>query len=318
MAGIEDLFTVSKKDIVARQVDSRTRWVMLRGHEHYRGAIIELAGTRKRLFDDGSTVVLDLESRMRTVVPAEAPRLVSGFADDVWTNGDATLRIQPAGGSFVVLRTHGWRASGADTADIGLEVSAGDHTLRPVRHTGDCFVFRTQTRIDAIDSLRVRSTTLPWAEIGAAPSAGSLGLDIKAVEISDRDTADIDIATALQPVSGTIRPRDVWQRVGFQEGGRFTESAELRGLELAVGPEVAHLVVRTSAAHAGRRLRVLLNGIEVRTIGSSEREVTFRIYRPLREVNRITFVSPGGSIAIESIRLAGATDRTQAGPGLAE
>jgi hypothetical protein len=68
MGDLEDLLDLTEEDIRARYPASKTRWVMLRYHQRYRHVVRELAATRKRLYFDGRTVVLDLAESVSTLV----------------------------------------------------------------------------------------------------------------------------------------------------------------------------------------------------------------------------------------------------------
>ena len=312
------LLNLTEERIRERYPRSKMRWVMLRYHQRYNQLIEELAASRRRLYEDGQSVLLDLAERAVTFRPGEHPEALTGFVDDVWTDGGGVIRSLERGpsGAFVVLHTRGWRPDGEDREAVRLSLWTGGRELKLVDAAEHAFVFRLDPDTPAELDLVIRSSPLDLEAIGAAGPGPALGIDVDAVVITEDGAAVPPIRTLEQPVATQLDPSTVWRRSGFYRGRNWTDgNATLDNLSWSVPEGARTLVLSLHGMLPERRdltlpgVRVLINGIELLPDRASGNDLIFRLYDGLREINRVRILSP----TVSPRDLRNARDRRELG-----
>lgn len=301
MAELRDLFTLTEDRLLSAYPRSKMRWIMLDYHRLYREGVLQLAGSRKRLYADRTTVLLDLAQRVVTAVPAERRQDFDGFRDGVWTTGEGLVsNLGPTHGcSWLALHTRGWHPFSAEPDRIAVEVLADGQPLAPAGAFDRGFLFRVEPPRDRIHTLRLRSTATPPDEVGAAPSSPPLGLDVASVELAtDRESAVLATRSRRQPVEGELAPDAVWDRTGFYDDFGWTDGCGLlTSLAWEVPAGSRRLVLTLHPAHPqgtnpGRLgVRVLVNGVELRTGATTATELRFDLYHGLRRIEEVRVLS---------------------------
>jgi hypothetical protein len=250
------------------------RWEMLRYHRRYRSVVDQLAGSRKRLYQDEDNLVLDLSARSFNVIPTERPDDLEGFVDPYWTNGNALIRNLDyrQGGSFLLLRTMGWHPYGNDAARLGLRVFAENQELDLLRTVADGFLFRVDPARSRVNAIRIVSETLRPGELGAGRRARFLGIDVRAIELGDDpEVLEQPLRNTCQPIAGLVEPAEIWRKHGFFPGGlNWTDGdGSFFALCWPVPEEHRFLVLQMHRAHPFRGdldrlgVRVMVNGIDL-------------------------------------------------------
>jgi hypothetical protein len=297
-----DLLQLTEEHIRDRYPHSRMRWAILRGHERYRGLVDGLAGSRKRLYDDGRRIVLDLAVRASTVVPARSPGRCDGFLEGDWTTGDAVIRglRAPSTPAFVILRSAGRHpAWHGDPSEVGVTVD--DLRLPAVESRLGRRVYRLASPPPGRFALRIRSAAIAPSELGARPDGPALGVDVAQVEVvADPRLASTPIRTLVQAVRGELEVERIWRREGFYPDHGWTDGdGVLEGLEWPVGPGQDELELELYPAHPeGDRpelldIHVSVDGLDLEPVELLPRLVRFRL--------------PPGHGSVHSIRIRSRT-----------
>jgi hypothetical protein len=298
---LADLLQLEAKDIRERYPGSKTRWIMLRGHERYRRLVDDLAASRKRRYSDGRRVVLDLAVPASTVVPRESPERCTGFLPGGWTTGDAMIHglRAPSTPAWVVLRTDrrhpAWRAPDA----AGLVVSVNGRPLPAADHLADALVLRLDDPPAGAFDLRVVSTALPASEVGARPTSPPLGVDVTAVEVvTDPVIAAMPMRTLRQPIVGELEPERVWRRQGFYPDFGWTDGdGRLEGLEWQVAPDDRELELELHPVHPQADhpelldLHVVVDGLDLVPLDIEPRIARFRLPPKLDTIRSVEILS---------------------------
>lgn len=293
MGDLSSILTLTEARIVNHYPRSRTRWVMLRCHQRYREIVRELAGSTKRVYDDGSTIVLDLASRVITLTPEDRRQAPGEFLDGVWSGQRATLRA-PAGArdvAAVVVRTRGWHP---DLDRAGLRVEADGRSLEPASRFGDALLYLAEPPLERVDELVLRVEP-PAA--GREPLPGwveALGVDVQAVELAgDPALAGVPIRCTRQPVADGLEPAMAPIRTGFFADFGWTGArAEMRGFSWPVAGRT-ELILSLHPVHPWRpdwgraRVRLFANSVELRQVGSEGDSLVFGLPPGLREIHRL-------------------------------
>jgi hypothetical protein len=301
--GGESLLNLTPEMITRRYPRSRVRWAMLRNHEDFHATVKELMTTRKRLFDSNDNVLLDLASRVVTVVPGEPRAGLEGFDELGWTDGTGTIRNvtipEPRGSNLLRVRTHGWHPlrSDPDALDPRAFLDGAPMTLVDADASGFLFEFQGSGR--PTGSIRIESQTIEPGQIGARDSGRSLGIDIRALELfAPAERTPPEIETVQQPVGPTIRPQQVILARNFYLDNNWTTGeGVISGISYRVRETDRHLVVSCTPSHPFLKdlerigLRVFVNGIELYFKGAKDRDFYFTLYQGLAEVNEIRLLS---------------------------
>ncbi len=319
--GVDDarpLLSLTEEQIRQRYPHSKTRWVMLRYHQRYHRVVEELASSRRRLFEDGRNLVLDLEVKETTFRPREHPQDVAGLVDGVWTGPQATFRnlTWPPPADIVVLRTLRWRPDAEDPEKLAVEVFADGRRLPMIAASGGVFVFRLGDRTQAKLDLFVSCAPFEPPAFGAAGPDRALGVAVDSVVLAREEVGFPSVRTIAQQASGDLVPGEVWRRSGFYRDRAWTDGdGVLDGLRWPVPEGVRTLVLSLEPMRPKRsnvvlpRLRLLVNGLELRRERASDDEVVFRLFQGLREINQIRIVSP----TVSARDLGRSHDRRQLG-----
>jgi hypothetical protein len=294
---LHDLLGLTEKHIRERYRSSKMRWAILRGHERYRELVNRLADSRKRLYDDGRRVVLDLAIPASSADPATDPDRCQGFLEDGWTDGEATIRgfEAPAAPAFVILRTPGrhpaWRDPDPDAVSLVVE----GHHAPSIASGPDFRVYRLDQPPEGRFSIDLRSWTVTPGEIGANPSGPSLGVDVTMVEVvADPELALQSIRTIHQHLQGDVTPYSVWRRNGFYRDNGWTNgNGSLEGLHWPVESGDTTLELELNPSHPEARqpelldIRVTLDGLELEPLEYAPRIVRFRLPHVLDHISSV-------------------------------
>jgi hypothetical protein len=168
-------------------------------------ALKQLGGARKRLYDDGSIFILDLER------PATSPRSyqppnyfqeakiltpgwaeTSGFHDNkVWTKGRGRMKginYQPdTNDRFLVLNTFGYHPWFGDISRLGLMVAMNGRPLPLVGIKDNAYYFSIDAIAGPITEVSIDTTTFVPREqglrFGKDDDTKTLGIDVDTIEI---------------------------------------------------------------------------------------------------------------------------------------
>jgi hypothetical protein len=301
MAELRDLFTLTEDRLLTAYPRSKMRWIMLSYHRLFRNGVVELAGRRKRLYADHTTVLLDLARPVVTVVPAERPLDVEGFRYGVWTQGEGVIRNvgSTRGCSWLALHTRGWHPFRSEPDRLEVEVLADGGPLVPAGAFDRGFLFRVDPPRDHIETLRLRSVVTPPATVQAAASGPPLGLDVASVELAaERSATELATRRWAQTVSGELVPEQVWDRDGFYDDFGWTDGAgRLGSLRWDVPPGCHRLVVTLHPVHPlatdpdHLAVRVLANGVELERVETTPTSLSFGLYHGLDRVEELRILS---------------------------
>ena len=301
VAQLRDLFTLTEDRILDKYPRSRMRWAMLRYHQRYRQTVEELARSRKRLYADSTTVLLDLSQRVFTVVPSERGADAEGFHDGVWTSGDAVIRNLgcTSCGPFVVVRSMGWHPLGDDLERLELVVEIDGRPLEPLRAGPSGLLYRLPHGASSCDQIRLRSRALAPAQVGARAGGPRLGVDVQAIEIGpDESIVEQPIRTVRQKLPSPFEPEQVERRTGFLYDFGWTDgAATFSAIDLAVGRGERYLVLRLHPVHPYGAdterlgLDVAVNGVGLVLERVEGLDHFFRLYDNVREINKIRISS---------------------------
>jgi hypothetical protein len=294
---LSDLLTLTEKQIRDRYRSSKMRWAILRGHERYRKLVEDLAGTRKRLYDDGRRVVLDLATRVSTLDPGQNPERCDGFLERGWTDGSATFRALEAPGdpSLIILRTNGRHPAWQDPDPASVAVGVGERLLPETGRGPNHRVYRLDSPPEGPFALVVTSPTVTPAELGARPDSLPLGVDVALVEVgADPSLATRSIRTIHQRLQGDVTPYSVWRRKGFYRDNGWTNGdGLLQGLLWPVEAGDTILELELNPSHPEARqpelldIRVTVDGLELEPLDSAPRIVRFRLPHVLDHISSI-------------------------------
>jgi hypothetical protein len=297
VGALHDLLALTEEQILIRYPRSKMRWVMLRYHQRYRKAVEDLANSRKRLYSDPANVLLDLKTRVTTIVPRERTESLEGFIGGVWTTGDSAIHdigCEPCG-RFLVLTTNGWHPYGRDADRLGLCLEADGRPLELMRTTEHGFLFRMPAGADRVGELRIRSEVIAAGSTGSASETDQLGVDVRAIEISDHSSiADRPIQRAAVTLAGVLRPERIWGRAGFYRDFNWTNGdGFFGGLSWPVRGGKTELVLSLFKAHpfgadwSRLDVRVEVNGVELPFLRAEGFDLHFALYENLREISTL-------------------------------
>jgi len=302
ITGRESLLNLTPEQISTRYPRSRVRWAILRYHEDYHARVRELMATRKRLFDSGDNVVLDLASPVVTLEPGTNRPVLLGLDDNGWTDGTAeAIDVpipQPTGPNRLRIWTHGWHPfhDRPELLDPAASLDGKPMTLIESDPRGFLFEFAGSGR--PTGSITIESATFTPEQVGARGTGATLGIDIKALELYGRDVPVHPIETPRQHVGSTILPEQVVLKSNFHRDNNWTNGdGVIRGISYSVRETDERLVVARKMAHPflddieRLALRVFVNGIELRLLAADTQEFSFSLYDGLVEVNEIRITS---------------------------
>lgn len=287
-----DLLQLTERNIRERYPDAKDRWIMLRGHQRYRELVDALADSRKRVYDDGRRIALDLATRVATVAP-----------DSEWTGGDVRLVVPapPPRASYVVLRSRQHHPVWASPALDGLEVTVDGRPLALDSRSEGAAVFRLGTEAVVPFELVIRSPLVPSTILGGRQDGPPLGVDLELVEVAtDRAAAREPVATLVQSASGALDPARVWRRSGFYDDFNWTDGdAVLEGLGWRLPTGADRMQVELSPVHPdgddpeALGLQLIADGLDLQPL--------------VVEPGRFVFRLPPDWRTIESLRIRSAT-----------
>jgi hypothetical protein len=283
---VGDLLQLTERNIRERYPDAKDRWIMLRGHQRYRGLVETLADSRKRVYDDGRRIVLDLATRAATLRP-----------DSEWTDGDVRLLVPtpPPRAAYVVLHSRQHHPVWSSPTLEGLEVAVGDRPLVLDSRSDDVAIFRLGTLPEAPLELVIRSPLVPSAVLGGRQDGPALGVDLDLVEVvTDLATARTPVATLVQPVSGALDSALVWRRSGVYNDFNWTNGdAVLEGLAWRMPAGADRLLVELSPVHpdgddpAALGLQLIADGLDLQPLVAEPGRFVFRLPPDWRTIERL-------------------------------
>lgn len=187
MRDVHDLLALTEDHIRARYPRSKMRWAMLTYHRLYRQVVLDLAATRRVLYGDDRRVLLDLQRRQPTVIPAQVEKRSGFFADFNWTNGDgvlAGLRLPvPAAGSILAVDLYPVHPRGGDPAALEVHVLVNGAELTPAGAARDTIRFHLPEDLREIHRIEIRSATFVPRDEGLGNDTRTLGLPVKDILI---------------------------------------------------------------------------------------------------------------------------------------
>jgi len=316
--GRVSLLNLTPEHIRSRYPRSRVRWAILRYHELFHGLVRELMSSRKRLYDSGDNVVLDLGAPVVSVRPEDPAAALEGVSANGWTSGALevpSIRLpRPGGVNFLRVWTNGWHPF-RDRPDLIRPSAAIDGVeMKLVDADSRGFLFEFSGHGRPVADISLTTTTFEPSRVGACDDGNLLGLDISSIEIYPPDVQIRPTANTLQEVGPTILPEAVALKSNFYPDNNWTNGdGLLDGISYRVRESDRRLVVTCRKAHPFlgniRRLalRVWINGIELEFLGGRSPDFSFALYEGLDEVNRIRISS---STFVPSELGSGNDDRT--------
>lgn len=298
--GEMSLLNLNEGEIAQRYPKSRTRWAMLRYHRDLDASVRALMRGYRREFDSGREVVLDLEHRVESIVPPPAGSRVEGLGEHGWSQPHVSvsgLRLAPTGPApALVVRTRGWDPRGTDPEQVQPRLRVDGIDL-PLVATGPQHFAFDLSAISALTTFSLEIAPLRPDAFGAA--AGSLGLDLAAIEmVENRHALGPATRTPRQPLATRIDPATVRDRSGFYQDNNWTNGqGVLRFLDVALTPDQRTLVLACRGGHPWLgeldrlRLRVLVNGIELRFLTRRGLELAFALPEGVSRIEEIRIVS---------------------------
>ncbi|MCD4748255.1 MAG: hypothetical protein K8R59_02675 [Thermoanaerobaculales bacterium] len=298
--GHERLLKLTDHQIKERYPHSQMRWVMLRYHERYNRIVLELAGSRKHLYEDEHTILLDLAVRVKTFRPGENPDRLTGFVDDVWTEEEAMihgLRRDP-GEDILVLRTKGWRPAEHPEDGPPVQLYIAGKALAVVEQADEAIAFRLPPETPPTFDLSLHCRSLNPTAIGAKEDTAPLGIDVDRIEIQPEDTPlGEPLLRRMQVVEAALQPSHAWNKSGFHKDHGWTNGDAVIDDLRWVAPEGSQMIRLSLHRHPLEddieklAPRMWVNGIELYLCGRSEDGLAFYLYEGLQEINRIRIAS---------------------------
>jgi len=123
-----------------------------------------------------------------TRVDIESPSRTGIYGDNIWTNGNASLRglnvCPPEGDRRVVLNTYGYVPSSITADDINLRIYVDDDVLLHGKWSGRThYVAKVPEDVTCIHSLTFKSNSFVPKKLGINDDARPLGIDLKEVVV---------------------------------------------------------------------------------------------------------------------------------------